>query len=86
MAASSGALQRMLISRLEKQIEDLKKANEALAKKLQKNEMESAAKIYLLEEEKDSAEKSIENLEENLEDAKMRLRRIDRIGKKGRRG
>jgi len=76
----------MLISRLEKQIEDLKKANEALAKKLQKNEMESAAKIYLLEEEKDSAEKSIENLEENLEDAKMRLRRIDRIGKKGRRG
>jgi predicted nucleic acid-binding Zn-ribbon protein len=86
MAASSGALQRMLISRLEKQIEDLKKANEALAKKLQKNEMESAAKIYHLEEEKDSAEKSIENLEENLEDAKMRLRRIDRIGKKGRRG
>ncbi len=77
----------MLISRLERQIEDLKKANNALVKKLQKNEMESAARIYLLEEDKEVAEKSIESLEGNLEDARTLLRRIERLdrGGKGRR-
>lgn len=80
MAASSEAIQRMLISRLERQIDDLKKANEALAKKLQENKMESAARIYLLEVERDVSDKSIESLEGNLEDAKSLLNRFERLG------
>jgi len=80
MAARSDAIQRMLISRLERQIEDLKKANEALAKKLQESKMESAARIHLLEVERDVSDKSIESLEGNLEDAKFLLNRFERLG------
>lgn len=75
----------MLISRLERQIEDLKKANDALAKKLQENKMESAARIYLLEVERDVSDKSIESLEVNLEDAKSLLKRFERLGTRRKR-
>lgn len=68
-------IQRMLISRLEKQIDELKRRNEELIGKLRKINTESAAKIYVLEEERDSAQRYIRKLEQDLEHERSKMRR-----------
>ncbi len=77
MAATSEAIHRMLISRLERQIEDLKKANDALVRKIKEIRVESPDQIHPLEAERNASGKSIEHLDGDLEDAKSRLRRIE---------
>lgn len=83
MPASERAdqIQQMLISRLEKkiksleekalrldsEIEEFKKYNKKLKGRLREMASESAAKIYLLEEARDDAQRRSRQLEEQLE-------------------
>ena len=77
-------IQQMLISRLEKQIEELKRKNEELMEKLQKMKTESVAKIYLLEEERDAAQHSIRQLEEDLALERSKMRKLRQGAGNGR--
>ncbi len=72
-------IQRMLISRLEQKIEELKTANKGLQEKLAKLNTDSAAKIYLLEQERNEAQRSIMQLEQDLLLEKSKMRRLSRI-------
>ena len=72
-------IQQMLIARLEKQIADLQSENETLSKKLRDAGTESAARIYLLEEERDQHRRDIAQLEKQLNEARGELRAISRL-------
>ncbi len=72
-------IQRMLISRLEQKIEELKTANKGLQEKLAKLNTDSAAKIYLLEQERNEAQRSIMQLEQDLLLEKSKMRRLSRL-------
>ena len=74
----------MLISRLEKQIEELKRKNEELIERLRKINTESAAKIYLLEEERDAAQRSIRQLEQDLELERSKMRKARQVPRRER--
>jgi len=77
-------IQHLLISRLERQIEGLKKENENLQIKLVKKSNDSAAKIYLIEEQRNAAQRSIMQLEQDLELERAQMRRIERLTNRGR--